>query len=138
MDPAAAEAFLAALHRAQGTFYAGGEAGRLRELLAPDVEWHVPGTSPIAGDHAGLDAVLAYMALRRELTAATFRMHRRDVLVGRGDHLAALTDGTAVIGGREREWSTVGLYHVRDGRLAACWLLPLDPAGFDSIWTPAR
>jgi len=38
-----------------------------------------------------------------------------------------------VVGGVERRWSTVGLYQVRDGRVAGCWLLPLDPATFDDI-----
>ena len=43
-------------------------------------------------------------------------------------------NGTAVIGGVERSWSTVGLYRLRGERIAACWLLPLDPAQFDEIW----
>ncbi len=44
------------------------------------------------------------------------------------------TDGIAVLDGREQRWSTVGLYRFRGGRVAACWLLPLDPAAFDRIW----
>jgi hypothetical protein len=63
-------------------------------------------------------------------------MHPLDVLVGEGDHVAALTDGTAVIDGVERRWSTVGLYRIEDGLIAACWLLPLDEVAFDQIWTP--
>jgi hypothetical protein len=51
-----------------------------------------------------------------------------------GDHVAALTDGRATLGGAERCWSTVGLYRVRDLRIAACWLLPLDRDEFDRIW----
>ncbi len=27
------------------------------------------------------------------------------------------------------------LYRIRDGRIAACWLLPLDLEAFDSIWS---
>jgi hypothetical protein len=46
-----------------------------------------------------------------------------------------VTDGTATIGGVERRWSTVGLYRLRDGRVARCWLLPLDPKAFDAIWS---
>jgi hypothetical protein len=63
-------------------------------------------------------------------------MHPLDVLVGEGDHVAALTDGSATIDGVERRWSTVGLYRIEGGRVAACWLLPLDPDAFDAIWTP--
>jgi ketosteroid isomerase-like protein len=137
MERPAAIAFLHDLHRAQGDFYAGGPPDRLRELLAPDVVWHVPGTSPIAGEHRGADAVLAYMTRRRAIADATFRMHTREILVGTGDHLAALTDGTAVIGGRERRWSTAGVYRLQAGRLAECRLLPFDQAEFDAIWSAA-
>jgi ketosteroid isomerase-like protein len=137
MERATAIAFLQDLHRAQRDFYAGGPPDRLRELLAPDVAWHVPGTSPIAGEHRGADAVLEYMTRRRAIADATFRMHMREILVGTGDHLAALTDGTAVIGGRERRWSTAGVYRLRDGRLAECRLLPFDQAEFDAIWSAA-
>jgi len=51
---------------------------------------------------------------------------------------ALLTDGTAVVGGVQRRWSTVGLYQVRAGQVAACWLLPLDPNLFDDIWAGSR
>ena len=122
------------LHAAQGAFYAGGDAGPLREVLTEDVEWHVPGRNAIAGDYRGFEQVLAYFARRRDLADRTFRLHPGEVLTGPGEHVAVLTDGTATIGGRDRRWSTVGLYRLRAGRVAACWLLPLDPDAFDEIW----
>ena len=76
------------------------------------------------------------MLARRALADGTFRMHRLDVLTGEGPTVAVLTDGTATIDGAERRWSTVGLYRVEAGRVAECWLLPLDQAEFDDIWTP--
>jgi membrane protein YdbS with pleckstrin-like domain/ketosteroid isomerase-like protein len=132
-----ARAVLARLHQAQGAFYAGGPPDPLRTLLCDDVVWVVPGANAIAGEYRGLEAVMAYFARRRELAHGSFRMHPGDVLAGDGDHVAALTDGTAVISGVEHHWSTVGLYRLRDGRIAACWLLPLDAAAFDAIWAGA-
>jgi uncharacterized protein len=132
-----ARAVLARLHAAQGAFYAGGPPDPLRALLSEDIVWVVPGENAIAGDYRGIDAVMAYFARRRELADGSFRMHPGDVLAGDGDRVAALTDGTATIDGIEHHWSTVGLYRVRDGRIAACWLLPLDPAAFDAIWSGA-
>jgi len=39
------------------------------------------------------------------------------------------------VDGVEHRWSTVGLYRLRDDRVAECWLLPLDAAAFDAIWS---
>jgi hypothetical protein len=75
-----------------------------------------------------------YFARRRDHAGRTFRMHPGEVLTGAGDHIAVLTDGTALIDGEQHRWSTVGLYRFRDGLLAAVWLLPLDPVAFDRIW----
>lgn len=61
-------------------------------------------------------------------------MKRRDVLVGDGNRLAALTDGFATIRGTSHCWSTVGLYEIREERIARCWLIPFDQRAFDVIW----
>jgi uncharacterized protein len=135
MDRDEARRVLARLHEAQGAFYAGGPPEPLRALLADDVAWVVPGRNAIAGEYRGIDEVMAYFAQRRNLAARTFRMHPGDLLTGDGDHVAVLTDGTATIGGIERRWSTVGLYRLHLGRVAACWLLPLDQGAFDAIWS---
>lgn len=132
-EPAAR--FIGELHRAQERLYAGGDVDPVRSLLVPDVVWHVPGRTPIAGDHEGIDAVIAYMLRRRDLAERTFRMHPRDLLVGEGETFAALTDGSAVIAGRAREWSTIGLYRLRGDQLAECWLIPFDQEEFDAIWS---
>jgi ketosteroid isomerase-like protein len=123
------------LHAAQNEFYAGGSDGPLRQLLAADITWTVPGANPIAGTYRGLDEVFDYFRRRRDLARGTFQMTRRDVLAGDGDRVAALTDGFATIGAADHRWSTVGLYDVVDGRIAACWLLPLDQRAFDAIWS---
>jgi ketosteroid isomerase-like protein len=134
MDRVAAAALLDRLHRAQNAFYAGGDDGPLRALLHPEVSWHIPGRSAIAGSYRGADAVLAYMSRRRRLADATLRLHPVELLVGDADHVAVLTDGTAVIDGARQRWSTVGLYRVEGGRIAECRLLPFDADQFDRIW----
>jgi hypothetical protein len=135
VERAHAEAVLARLHAAQAAFYAGEDESAVRAVLTDDIAWHVPGASAIAGDYRGIDAVLDYFTRRRDLASRTFRMYPRDILVGDGDTVAALTDGTATIDGVEHAWSTVGLYRLRGDRVAQCWLLPLDAAAFDAIWS---
>jgi ketosteroid isomerase-like protein len=134
MDRDVAAESLSQLHDAQQAFYAGGPAAPLRELLTNDVAWRVPGENAIAGVYTGINEVLEYFARRRDLAAGTFRMQPAELLVGGGEHAAVLTDGTAHLHGAEQSWSTVGLYRFRDSRIAAYWLLPLDPRQFDRIW----
>jgi len=123
------------LHDAQNEFYAGGPGAALEQLLAADITWAVPGDNRIAGTYRGLEEVFDYFRRRRDLADRTFRMERRDVLVGDGDRVAALTDGFATIRGADHHWSTVGLYELSGERIAACWLLPLDQGAFDAIWS---
>ena len=135
MDRAAAQLVLERLHAAQNAMYAGGEVERVRALLTDDVEWHVPGRNAIAGTYRGAEEVLGYFRQRRALAQASLRLHPGEMLVGDGEHVAALTDGSAKIGDDEFRWSTVGLYRIRGGLIDACWLLPLDQAAFDRAWS---
>jgi YbgC/YbaW family acyl-CoA thioester hydrolase len=131
---AKAEPLLDALHQAQAALYSHGDATGVEQLLDPDIVWRVPGNNQIAGTYRGVDGVLAYMRRRRELAGATFRMHRREVLVG-PSHFAALTDGTVERDGIIHRWSTIGLYQARDGRISECSLIPLDAPAFDAAWS---
>lgn len=134
IDRTMAAGLLHRLHKAQEWFYAGGDSAPLRAVLDPAVCWHVPGRNAIAGEYDGIDAVLRYMALRRDHADASLRLHPGELLVGNHDYIASLTDGSAVIDGTEQRWSTVGLYRMHTDRIVECRLLPLDPEGFDRIW----
>jgi acyl-CoA thioesterase FadM/ketosteroid isomerase-like protein len=121
----------------QREMYAGGDVEQVRELLAEDIVWHVPGTSPIAGDYRGRDAVIGYFLRRRALAGGAIaitqldEMHDEEVLV-------QLADGRAALGGRDVEWRTTGVYRVAGGRIAEAWLVPLDGAHFDRAWASTR
>jgi|HubBroStandDraft_5_1064220.scaffolds.fasta_scaffold64122_3 ketosteroid isomerase-like protein len=134
MNRDTAVALLDRLQQAQNEFYAGGSGAAFPQILTPDITWTVPGRNRISGTYRGLEEVLGYFRLRRDLADRTFRLTRRDVLAGEGTRIAALTDGFATIRNVDQRWSTVGLYDVADGQITACWLLPLDQREFDAIW----
>ncbi|HEV8064632.1 MAG TPA: hypothetical protein VGP46_07360 [Acidimicrobiales bacterium] len=134
MTPETAADILHNLHTAQAEFYAGGDDSALRDVLDADVAWHIPGRNAIAGDYFGLEAVLRYMTKRRAVAKSTLRLHPGELLVGSHDHVAALTDGSAVIDGVEQRWSTVGLYRLGHRQVLECRLLPFDAGQFDRIW----
>jgi YbgC/YbaW family acyl-CoA thioester hydrolase len=127
-------ALLNRLHSAQNHFYSGGGDAALRKVLSEQIAWHVPGRNAIADTYRGIEAVLGYFTRRRKLADFTLVLKPGDVLTGDGDQIAALTTGSAVIDGRERTWSTIGLYRITAGRITSCHLLPLDPREFDQIW----
>jgi ketosteroid isomerase-like protein len=126
------------LHKAQREFYSGGPGAPLRELLAEEIVWSVPGRNAIAGTYEGIDQVMDYFARRREIASRSLTMHPSELLLGEGDYVAALTEGRAILEGAHRRWWTVGLYRVRGGLIAACWLLPLDMEEFDRIWRAGK
>jgi RNA 2',3'-cyclic 3'-phosphodiesterase len=121
-------------HAEQSRSYAEGAVEGVRELLSEDVVWHVPGRSAIAGEHRGRDAVLAYFDARRRMSGATFRVTVHGI-ARIGERVVQLAGGRAEFGGRETTWETVGVFTVRDGRIAECWLVPFDQDAFDEIWS---
>jgi ketosteroid isomerase-like protein len=81
--------------------------------------------------------VLAYFHRRRELASASMQMHDRGG-VADDEAVVRLVDGTATFDGEEVRWRTAGIYRVEDGRIAEVWLVPLDLAAFDAIWSRDR
>ena len=137
MDPQANIALVGEFLRRQAAMYRGGGTAPAGELLADGITWHVPGRSPIAGDHRGSDGVLGYFARRRALAEATMRMET--VATAAHDQAVVhLTDGRARLAGAEASWRTAGVYRIAGGRIAEVWLVPLDLAHFDALWSRTR
>ena len=121
-------------HEALGRFYAGGDIEAVRAMLVDDIAWHVPGRSPIAGDHVGKHDVLDYFHRRRQLGRGAFKVNVEDVLAN--DERAVLfAGGRAERDGRTIEWETVGIFRIADRKIAECWLLPFDQYAFDETWS---
>jgi acyl-CoA thioesterase FadM/ketosteroid isomerase-like protein len=121
----------------QRAMYAGGDLALVEQLLADDVVWHVPGTSPIAGDYRGREAVLEYFKRRRALAGGAMQIIQH-AEAHDAEALVQLADGHAVLGGRDAAWRTAGVYRVVDGRIAEAWLVPLDQRQFERAWARTR
>ncbi len=104
----------------------------LRTFWADDIVYHVPGANPIAGDHKGLDGVLALFAKLVEMNVRIVEVH--DVLAS-DDHVVALVRGTASRQGKELSLDQANIYHVRDGKINEAWLLPTDQRAFDEFFS---
>jgi acyl-CoA thioesterase FadM/ketosteroid isomerase-like protein len=136
-EPEEAEAVVEQFLNRQRALYAGGDCDDIEALLAEDVVWHVPGTSPIAGDYRGRKAVLGYFGLRKSLAGGTIQITKISHAQN-DDALVQLADGHARLGGRDVVWRTAGVYRVADGKIAEAWLVPLDQRHFDRAWSATR
>ncbi len=130
---------VAELHRRQSEMYAGGPVEPVLELLAADIVWHVPGETPISGDHRGTEQVVDYFEKRSRLTEETTRI-RRGESIFEGEAVAQFIDVSAVLDGREVTWQTIGVYRIdlEHSRIREVWLVPLDLATFNRIFNMDR
>ena len=114
--------------------FAKGDVDTLRQLFDQDAIWHVPGRSPISGDHRGLDAILGFLARTMELTGGTFRADVHDV-VANDEHAVALYVTRGEREGRTLESRDVLVSHIRNGKLAEAWLLSADLYAVDEFFS---
>ena len=96
--------------------YSRGDIQALLTDVSPGVVWHVPGRGPLAGDHAGLEAVRAHFARVAGLSGSTHRVELHDV-IGNDDHVVALHAARAERGGKRLDLNALHLFHVRDGMI---------------------
>lgn len=115
--------------------FARGDLELVGRLLHDVVSWHTPGSSLLAGDFVGREAVLGYLARALDLTDGTQQVVPVDLMAGT-DHVAALVDVTARRRGLVLNDRAIQLLGFRDGLIATRRLYPGDQAAFDLFWAP--
>lgn len=113
--------------------FSRGDMQTLREVLDPDVVWHSPGRSELAGDYGGVDAVLGFFARTMELTDGTFRVEVHDV-VANDEHVVGLHAVTAEREGKTLQDRNILVFHVRDGRASEVWQFWADQYAADAFF----
>jgi uncharacterized protein len=113
--------------------FSKGDMQTLRELFDPDVVWHTPGRSQLAGDHRGVDAVLGFFGRTMELTGGTFRVEVHDV-VANDEHVVGLHEVIAEREGKPLRDRNILVFHVRDGRTSEVWQFWTDQYAADAFF----
>lgn len=109
---------------------AAGDADALAEVMDDDVVVHVPGRSPLAGDHHGRGR---FGARVRELTGGALGIEVHDVLASDAHAVGVYT--MRVHGADpSQEWRHVNVYHIRDGKIVEVWQNPFEQDVFDEIF----
>ena len=116
--------------------FAVGALDRLRELLAPDIVWHEPGRSPIAGDYKGPDGVADFLQRLRMLSRDTLSVELIDVMVN-PERAIAIQRVTAEVGERTLDVIDALDFEIHGGRITEISVYQQDAYEFDEFWSAA-
>lgn len=122
----------ATIREAYAAFGRGDLEGYL-QACTEDFTFNVPGRGLMAGSFRGKEGMQELAGKVVELTAGTFYEEVEDVLAN-DHHAVVLARHQFTLQGGRKEYRTAHVYDVRDGKLAACWEQPRDPAAFDDAW----
>ena len=123
-------------------FIAGVMRGEFRgDLAAADVVWHMAGHNQVSGEYRGHEGVRDLFARMGELIGSPVAgkagvehaVEFHDLLAS-DDHVVALWRRTGRREGVTLDSPGVGIYHVRDGKIAEVWVLHWDQPAADAFF----
>jgi ketosteroid isomerase-like protein len=113
--------------------FARGDLDAYWSVCTDDFAFHVPGRNTLTGTYAGHDAFYGLIGTLMQLTGGQFEESVEDVLANDA-HGAVLVRHRFTRAGEPKDYQSVHIYEIRDGRLAGCWEHPRDAAVFDDAW----
>ncbi len=113
--------------------FAAGDREAVVAGFADDVTWRTPGSSQLAGEFVGRDAVLAQLGRSAQLTDGTYRVEVEEIMPG-DHHASVLYRGTGSRNGRRLDLRHLALYEIAAGAIRNVWIAPLDQRAFDEFW----
>ena len=124
----------AALVRRGYEAFSNGDVATLRERIAADAVWHGPQVGPLAGDYAGIDAILGLFAALVQETEGTFGLEVLEVLAN-DDWATVLCTTTATRKGRTVTVDDVDVMRLRNGQVVEFWNATTDPQATIEGWS---
>lgn len=102
----------------------------LREIFAPDIEWHVPGHHPLAGTKRGVEEVIAYY---KQLQKANFKAEVI-ILEGNDHYVIDCHRGWAKVGDVKIDMNWVLLYTIENGKIKSMKNFPGNQHAADAFF----
>jgi ketosteroid isomerase-like protein len=123
--------------------FAHGDLEALREFMAPDVVWHEPGRSPLAGDYKGPEGVLMLLGDLRARSDGTFTAarcaSRASVeiveLPATGQRAVAIQEATGRRGDRALDMASAVEFEIHQGKITEVTVYHADTYHFDEFWS---
>lgn len=124
------------LLRAGYAAFARGDLDAVFELFSPDIEWHVPGEFPLAGDYKGTEEVRRFFGRLFELLGAdgSLQLEPKDILAN-DEHAVSLMHYQGRRGERTLDTTIVHVWRVDDGQLAEYRAYPKDLHIVEDFWS---
>jgi ketosteroid isomerase-like protein len=114
--------------------FARDDLDALKEWMAPEVVWHEPGRSPLAGDHKGPEGVIALLAELRSRSNGTFTIEIVDLLAN-AERAVAIQEETAERGDRTLDMASAAEFEIHRGRITEVSIYHADMYHFDEFWS---
>ena len=105
----------------------------LRDLFAPDIQWHANGRNRLAGTFKGVDSVLGNFGQLAAESNGTFRVEIHD-LMATDDHVVVLARSSATRGAKHFEGNYAHVFHLSGGKVTESWVLNEGPYAIDEFW----
>jgi uncharacterized protein len=114
--------------------FADGDLAAAESCFAPDVLWHLPGASPIAGDHRGWAQIRDnFMSKLGPLSGGTFSAELLEVAVSER-FVIAVQHATASHRGKSLDITACQLMTVREGLIDEVRGHYSDQEALDDFW----
>jgi ketosteroid isomerase-like protein len=110
-----------------------GDLDTVFGMLAGDMVWHNGGSSQIAGDYRGHEAIMGFFGKLLEVTGGTFRLDIHDVLAN-DTHGTVLCTAYAERDGQPMSVREVNIWHLSDGKATEFWTFAEDSAELDKMF----
>jgi ketosteroid isomerase-like protein len=121
------------LFRRGYTAFQTGDLDAVRELFAPDIKWHTPGSGKFSGTRNGVDDTIALFLQQFEESGGTFKVEVHDILAN-DEHAVALGTASAEKDGRSIRDNYTHVVHLSGGRVTESWIFDEDPQAVDEFW----
>ena len=112
--------------------FAERDAAALEEIIAERAVWHVPGRHPLAGEHQGRHAVLAYFAALAQRTGGSFHVDVIDVLASE-TRAVAIARAAGERPGKAYDGLYCLLVAIEGHQIAEAWVMPADTHALDEF-----
>jgi len=115
--------------------FSEGDMDTLRSLFAPDAVHVATGSSQVAGEYNGVDAVLGYYGKLFELSDGTFRAELQSVRVEGDDTVVATHRDKGQRGDKTLDQDEDLTFTISDGKITRLVEKHSDQATYDAFWS---